>query len=132
MKFSNILKHNYIIYLFKIFTFKKISKFLNILHSINFFINYEEFFQFLCEFYINFSKVFKNLCRVNFYWMSPPRTEILATLLKILFDDFHPEPKSWLRHWIILNIICKYFLPNVNNPRLFYRNIRASIIMSFC
>ena len=38
-----------------------------------------------------FKKIFKIFCWVNFCWMSPPRTEILATLLKILFDASPPN-----------------------------------------
>ena len=85
--------------MFYIFT----KLFKNVLNFINFFMkNYGEFYKFLCDFNINFQN-FLSFCWVNFCWMSPLRTEILATLLEILWY-LPSKPKSWVRRCIYIYI----------------------------
>ena len=51
----------------------------------------------------NFSNFLNSLCWVNFCWMSPLRTEILATLLEILSDVFPPRAKILARPLVSIN-----------------------------
>ena len=125
MKFSNILKHSYIFYLFKIFTFsQKILKFLKYFIFINFLLinfpgGFLSFVRLLYKFFKSFQKC---LCLVNFCWISPPRSEIQATLLKILFDAFSSPNQN-----PAVNVI-NYIL-SVGPTRLFYGALHVAELL---